>query len=64
MIQYSCFCVRIIQSRTSQDGRHQLEQNTSFSFYRHIRTSLKRNGSNRYAIVRNMQRALNVRRAP
>ncbi|XP_072753046.1 phosphatidylinositol 4-phosphate 5-kinase type-1 alpha isoform X7 [Anoplolepis gracilipes] len=48
--------------RTSQDGQHQLEQSTSFSFYRQIRTSLKRGNSNRVAIMRNMQRTLNIRR--
>ncbi|KAM0725785.1 Phosphatidylinositol 4-phosphate 5-kinase type-1 sktl [Formica fusca] len=48
--------------RTSQDGQHQLEQSTSFSFYRQIRTSLKRGNSNHVAVMRNMQRALNVRR--
>ncbi|XP_025270720.1 phosphatidylinositol 4-phosphate 5-kinase type-1 alpha isoform X10 [Camponotus floridanus] len=48
--------------RTSQDGQHQLQQSASFSFYRQIRTSLKRDNSNHVAIMRNMQRALNVRR--
>ncbi|XP_070165206.1 phosphatidylinositol 4-phosphate 5-kinase type-1 alpha isoform X1 [Polyergus mexicanus] len=48
--------------RTSQDGQHQLEQITSFSFYRQIRTSLKRGNSNHVAVMRNMQRALNIRR--
>ncbi|XP_018403667.1 PREDICTED: phosphatidylinositol 4-phosphate 5-kinase type-1 alpha-like isoform X5 [Cyphomyrmex costatus] len=50
--------------RTSQDGQHQLEQSTSFSLYRQIRTSLKRGSSSHIAIMRNMQRALNIRRAP
>ncbi|KAL6427211.1 hypothetical protein ACFW04_008669 [Cataglyphis niger] len=48
--------------RTSQDGQHQLEQSTSFSFYRQIRTSLKRGNSNHVAVMRNMQRVLNGRR--
>ncbi|XP_025163921.1 phosphatidylinositol 4-phosphate 5-kinase type-1 alpha isoform X14 [Harpegnathos saltator] len=48
--------------RSSQDGQHELEQSTSFSFYRQIRTSLKRGGTNHVAIMRSMQRALNVRR--
>ncbi|XP_029167026.1 phosphatidylinositol 4-phosphate 5-kinase type-1 alpha-like isoform X9 [Nylanderia fulva] len=48
--------------RTSQDGQHQLEQSTSFSFYRQIRTSLKRGSSNHVAVMRNMQRVLNIRR--
>ncbi|XP_050463708.1 phosphatidylinositol 4-phosphate 5-kinase type-1 alpha-like isoform X6 [Cataglyphis hispanica] len=48
--------------RTSQDGQHQLEQSTSFSFYRQIRTSLKRGNSNHVAFTRNMQRVLNGRR--
>lgn len=56
------FCIRIIQRRTSQDGQHQLEQSTSFSFYRQIRMSLKRGSSNHVAVMRNMQKALNVRR--
>ncbi|XP_012525822.2 phosphatidylinositol 4-phosphate 5-kinase type-1 gamma isoform X7 [Monomorium pharaonis] len=50
--------------RTSQDGQQQLEQSTSFSFYRQIRRSFKRGSSNHVAIMRNMQRALNIRRAP
>ncbi|XP_077262800.1 phosphatidylinositol 4-phosphate 5-kinase 59B isoform X8 [Temnothorax americanus] len=50
--------------RTSQGGQHQLEQSTTFSLYRHIRTSLKRGSVNHVAIMRNMQRALNIRRAP
>lgn len=58
------FCVRIIQRRTSQGGQHQLEQSTTFSLYRQIRTSLKRGSSNHVAIMRSMQRALNIRRAP
>ncbi|XP_067211263.1 phosphatidylinositol 4-phosphate 5-kinase type-1 alpha isoform X11 [Linepithema humile] len=48
--------------RTSQGGHHQLEQSTSFSFYRQIRMSLKRGSSHHVAIMRNMQKALNVRR--
>ncbi|XP_020286574.1 phosphatidylinositol 4-phosphate 5-kinase type-1 alpha-like isoform X6 [Pseudomyrmex gracilis] len=48
--------------QTGHDGQHQLEQSTSFSFYRQIRTSLKRGSSNHVTIVRNMQRALSVRR--
>ncbi|KAL0131340.1 hypothetical protein PUN28_002693 [Cardiocondyla obscurior] len=50
--------------RTSQGGQHQLEQSTTFSLYRHIRTSLKRSSSNHVAIMRNVQKALNIRRAP
>ncbi|XP_024891134.1 phosphatidylinositol 4-phosphate 5-kinase type-1 alpha isoform X11 [Temnothorax curvispinosus] len=50
--------------RTSEGGQHQLEQSTTFSLYRHIRTSLKRGSVNHVAIMRNMQRALNIRRAP
>ncbi|XP_011632228.1 phosphatidylinositol 4-phosphate 5-kinase type-1 alpha isoform X12 [Pogonomyrmex barbatus] len=50
--------------RISQDGQHQLEQSTSFSLYRQIRTSFKRGSSNHVAIMRNMQRALNIRRVP
>ncbi|XP_018354849.1 PREDICTED: phosphatidylinositol 4-phosphate 5-kinase type-1 beta-like isoform X2 [Trachymyrmex septentrionalis] len=49
--------------RTSQGGQHQLEQSTSFSLYRQIRTSLKRGSLNHVVIMRNMQRALNIRRA-
>ncbi|XP_035729927.1 phosphatidylinositol 4-phosphate 5-kinase type-1 alpha-like isoform X7 [Vespa mandarinia] len=39
-----------------------LEQRSSFSMYQHLRSSLKRTGSNHVAIMRTMQRALNVRR--
>ncbi|KAG5308295.1 PI51A kinase, partial [Acromyrmex insinuator] len=49
--------------RNSQGGQHQLEQSTSFSLYRQIRTSLKRGSLNHVVIMRNMQRALNIRRA-
>ncbi|XP_012060462.1 PREDICTED: phosphatidylinositol 4-phosphate 5-kinase type-1 alpha [Atta cephalotes] len=49
--------------RTSQGEQHQLEQSTSFSLYRQIRTSLKRGSLNHVVIMRNMQRALNIRRA-
>ncbi|KYQ54832.1 hypothetical protein ALC60_06172, partial [Trachymyrmex zeteki] len=51
------------QRRTSQGGQHQLEQSTSFSLYRQIRTSLKRGSLNHVAIMRNVQRALNIHRA-
>ncbi|KAI4478776.1 hypothetical protein M0804_011522 [Polistes exclamans] len=45
------------------DGQSiQLEQRSSFSMYRHLRTSLKRTSSNHVAIMKTMQRALNVRR--
>ncbi|KAG5327298.1 PI51A kinase, partial [Pseudoatta argentina] len=49
--------------RTSQGEQHQLEQSTSFSLYRQIRTSLKRGSLNHVVIMKNMQRALNIRRA-
>ncbi|KAL2716720.1 phosphatidylinositol 4-phosphate 5-kinase type-1 alpha isoform X3 [Vespula squamosa] len=37
-----------------------LEQRSSFSMYQHLRSSLKRTGSNHVAIMRTMQRALNI----
>ncbi|CAK9806154.1 Phosphatidylinositol 4-phosphate 5-kinase type-1 alpha [Anthophora quadrimaculata] len=48
--------------RTNENAKDLVEQRTSLSMYRQVRTSFKRASTNHVSIIRSMQRVLNIQR--